>query len=323
MFSLDPHNLMLFKGANGWVFLKPVGENFRNSWQTKYNNPDEEEASIQDRTTTFEYYWAHGNAELDDAGIAAAQQDLETSRHLRYGTSPNKNKYTSFPFVEKSQGIIKSRARDPKEILKDIEAKLNSIDEIWVADKREDNSRKKLARSDYKTNTFDPASGDQDELRKASPNFYGGKMGKEGPHGASIEVAKIRNRAIDPKLRAGKVTIGAEGYDNLIAAVKPLAPMIARRAMIEYKRKNRGRVEDPEDFRSLGNRIRRMNTDGSDYWFTGVMGGKMPYGLSGKLIKSKNKEIMQNINLLINSNNNAVKKWFIDLAVNYILADND
>lgn len=332
MFSLDPQNLLLIKGANGWVFLKPVAENFHTSWKTQWADPDAEEASIQDRTTTFEYYWAYGDKEMSDAELAAADKDLEAGRHLRYGTSPNKNKYTDFPHVEKTDGIVKSRARMPKEILPDIIAKLHSIDSVWIADQRENTRRKQLARNDYKTNTWDPEIAKQgsgadlelpNKLRKATPNFYGGRMGKEGPDGASIEVAKIRNRAIDPKYRAGRVTVGAEGYDNLIAAVKPLASLIARRAMIEYKRKNRGRVEDPEDIHSLGNRIRRMNTSGSDYWFTGVMGGKMPYGLAGKLIKSKNKEIMQNINLLINSNNNTAKKWFIDLAVNHILADND
>jgi hypothetical protein len=125
MFSLDPQNLMLIKGANGWVFLKPVAENFTHSWRTKFDNPDEEEASIQDRTTTFEYYWSYGGKELDDAEIVDARKELESGRHLRYGTTPNKNKYTVFPYVEKTDGIVKSRARDPKQILADITAKLH------------------------------------------------------------------------------------------------------------------------------------------------------------------------------------------------------
>lgn len=333
MFSLDPHNLMLIKGSNGWVFLKPVGENFNTMWGTKHNSPDEEEASMQDLTTTFEYYWAHGDKELNDQELELARKDLESARHLRYGTSPNRNKYTSFPYVEKTEGIVKSRARMPKEILADITAKLHNIEEVWVADKRADNRSQERARDAYRKDVLpkhmdkhysdlDPKSIEyREKKREVEPSMYQGKLGKQIPPGASIEVAKGRQRAVDPEYRAGKETEGATGFDNLILATRPLAPIIARRAMIEFKRKNRGVSFDPEDYNSLANRLRRMQNDHTDYWWSGVMGGKMPYGLAGKLIKSKNKQTQEYIRQLINGNNNVAKKWFIDTAVAFILSD--
>lgn len=327
MFSLDPQNLMLIRGKNGWVFLKPVAENFTHSVLTKFDKPDEEEASIQNRTTTFEYYWAYGNNELDDQGLEAARKDLESGRHLRYGTSPNKNKYTSFPHVEKTEGIVKSRARDPKQMLADITAKLHSIDQVWVADQREDTSSQRKARVDYRAGTFanymaknypdlDPASFKYREIRrKLEPSLYQGKIGQQVPPGASIEIAKQRQRAVDLTYRAGKETQGAEGYDNITKATSQLRPIIARRAMIELKRKNRG-VDLTDDNRMK--MIRNLLSDEDYYWNT-LMGQKMPYGLAGKLIKSKNKQTQEYINLLINSNNPTAKQWFVNQAVEYIL----
>lgn len=327
MFSLDPQNLMLIKGANGWVFLKPVAENFYHRWTTKTMSPDEEEASIQDRTTTFEYYWAYGDKELDDQALDAARKDLEASRHLRYGTTPNKNKYTVFPHVEKTDGIVKSRARDPKQILADITAKLHSIDQVWVADRREDNASQRKAREEYRKGAFadymaknypdlNPAGFEYQEIRRRiEPSLYQGKMGKQVPPGASIEIAKQRQRAVDPGYRAGKETQGAEGYSNLSKATRHLRPIIARRAMIEIKRKNRG-VDLTDDPRMR--LVRNLLTD-EDYYWGGLMGQKMPYGLGAKLIKSKNKQTQEYINLLINSNNPAAKQWFVHQAVEYIL----
>lgn len=332
IFSLDPQNLMLFKGSNGWVFLKPVAENFVHGRSTKYDDPDDNEASMATRTTTFEYYWSYGDKELNDQGIEQAQKDLESGRHLRYGTSPNKNKYTQFPYVEKTEGIVKSRARMPKEIMADITAKLNNIEEIWIAIHREDTSSQKKARSDFRKNVLprhmekklpgiDPTYAKYAEKRREiEPSLYQGKMAKKVPPGASIEIAKIRQRAVDPELRAGKSTEGATGYDNLIRATKPLAHIIARRAMIEFKRKNRGVTFDPDDYSSLANRLRRMQSDDNEYWWTSVMGGKMPYGLAGKMIKSKNKQTQEYVEQLINGNNNVAKQWFVNTAVEYILS---
>lgn len=332
MFSLDPQNLLLIKGSNGWVFLKPVAENFHHSWATQIDRPDEEEASISDRTGTFEYYWAYGDQELDDAGIAQARQDLESARHLRYGNTPNKNKYTEFPYVEKSDGIVKSRARAPKEILADIIAKLHNIERVWVAMKREDTSSQKAARDEYRKNIaaarmskehpdLNPMSGTYGGIRrKFEPNLYQGKMAKKIPPGASIEVAKIRNRGVDPELNKGKAYVGAPGFDNLIAATRPLASIIARRAMIAYKRKNRGNIEDPNDDKSLHSRLRRMNSTDPVNWWESLMGWKMPYGLAGKIIKSKNKQTIEYVNQLINGNNTVAKQWFVDTAVDYLLS---
>lgn len=333
MFSLDPHNLMLIKGANGWVFLKPVGENFTHGQKTKYDDPDEEEASMQTQTTTFEYYWSYGDKELNDREINLARKDLESARHLRYGTSPNKNKYTSFPYVEKTDGIVKSRARMPKEILADITKKLNTIEEVWVSVLRADNSSQKQARNAYRKDVL-PGHMDKhypelhpksfeyrEKKREVEPSMYQGKLGKQIPPGASIEVAKGRQRAVDPEYRAGKETEGATGYENLIQATMPLGAIIARRAMIEFKRKNRGVTFDPDDFNSLANRLRRMNSTEPDDWWRLLMGWKMPYGLAGKLIKSKNKQTQEYIRQLINGNNTMAKQWFIDVAVEHLLSN--
>lgn len=327
MFSLDPQNLMLIKGSNGWVFLKPVAENFHHSWNSKYDLPDEEEASIQDRTTTFEYYWAYGNDELDDQGIDLARKDLEAGRHLRYGTTPNKNKYTAFPHVEKTQGFVKSRAREPKQLLADITAKLHSIEQVWVADRREDTSSQRKARDEYRKGIFadymaknypdlSPHNPEYTRIRRqVEPSLYQGKMGQKVPPGASIEIAKQRQRAVDPEYRAGEETQGAVGYDNLSKATRPLRPIIARRALIELKRRNRGAdlTDDPRM-----RLIRSLLSDEAYYW-GGLMGQKMPNGLAGKLIKSKNKQTQEYVKLLINGNNPEAKQWFVHQAVEYII----
>lgn len=323
IFGSSSNNLLLVKGSNGWAMIRPVKETFVTNFP--YNR--DEETDLQKRTVVYEYYWAYGNKKLSDEELSASEQDLESSRDKRYGKSDtNKNVYTRFPVVDKAPGIIKTRARSPKKIIEDLTNKLNKIEKVWIADRREDTSWWKK----WRTDTFDQlmkkpvtpsvmnpkGTRRSDAIIKQIPAGYQGRAGREVvPPGASIEMAKINQRARDREEQLGDPTTGLEGWRYLIQNTEPLKDIVIRRATIGIKRKFRGQ----EDFSNipLFNIMRRLASGTGDWQM--FLDQPSLDSFKKRIMNPKSKKAQQNVNQIINHQNPNARAWFIDLLVKEII----
>ena len=323
IFGSSSNNLLLVKGSNGWAMIRPVKETFTTDFP--YNR--DEESDSQKRTVVYEYYWAYGNKKLSDEELTASEQDLESSRNKQYGKDEtNKNRYTRFPLVDKAPGIIKTRARSPKKIIEDLTNKLNKIEKVWIADRREDTSWWKKWRVDafdqlmkkpVTPTVMNPkGTRNSDEIIKQIPAGYQGRAGQEiVPPGASIEMAKINQRKRDREEQSGNPTTGLEGWRYLIMATEPLKDIVVRRAIIGIKRKFKGQ----EDFSNvpLFNIMRRLASGTGDWQM--FLDQPSLDSFKKRIMNPKSKKAQQNVNQIINHQNPNARAWFIDLLVKEII----
>lgn len=320
-FGSSANNLLLLKGSNGWAMIRPVKETFQAS-RHAVTDPDYPE-DVASRTVVYEYYWTYGNKELSDEELTGSVQDLEGTRNKRFGNKEtNKNVYTSFPFVEKTNGIVKVRERSPVKLVDDLERKLNSIESVWIADRREDTSKWKSWRQDY----FDKTAGNSSApdyweklflAKQKGVSGYQGRAGKEMvPPGASIEMVKSAQRAAHKEEEKGVPITGTLGLDYLARAVEPLGDIIIRNAMIQIKRKfrNSENINDLNTMKALRN-LRSFSGEFS--WFL-RQNALEPF--RKKLLDPKNKKAQENLRLLVYKNNPIARKWFINLIVNEIIS---